>query len=158
MFNEVLYFNHLKIYHLFWIASLILLSTGIALDQNIDNRFTINVGETYYVISYLDLGTLLSLYILFLGLGYWIVHKFMRRELIHSLTILHLVILFGSLLAYGLILTYEKFFLEDDFTAFNKYEIIEEIKMILVILVVFFSQPIYAINLVIGIFRERRLI
>ena len=66
-------FNNLKIYHVFWIASLILLSTGIALDQNIDNRFTINVGETYYVISYLDLGTLLSLYILLLGLGYWIV-------------------------------------------------------------------------------------
>lgn len=66
-------FNNLKIYHVFWIASLILLSTGIALDQNIDNRYTINVGDTYYVISYLDLGTLLSLYILLLGLGYWIV-------------------------------------------------------------------------------------
>ena len=151
-------FNNLKIYHVFWIAALLLLLTGIALHQNIDNRFTINVKDIYYVIAYLDLGILLSLYFLFLGIWYWIVQKFMRRKLIQSLTILHLVILFGSLLAYGLILTYEKIFLADDFTAFNNYEIIEEIKMILVILVIFFSIPIYAINLAIGIFRERRLI
>ena len=151
-------FNNLKIYHVFWIAALLLLLTGIALDQNIDNRFTVNVKDIYYVIAYLDLGILLSLYFLFLGIGYWIVQKFMRRKLIQSLTILHLVILFGSLLAYGLILTYEKIFLADDFTAFNSYEIIEEIKMISVILLVFFSQPIYAINILIGIFRERKLV
>ncbi len=146
----------IKTYNLFWLVALIILMIGLIQDHFEDNTFDINIHDTYFVIAHLHFAIFLSLTYYLIGLGYWIVQKAMKRKLINVLTIIHSAILNGSFLVYWLVIGYSKAFLETPFPLFDNYQLINQTLVILTILILLIGQPIYIINLTIGIFKKQK--
>jgi len=148
----------LKVYHYFWITSLLILTIGFLGKSLFDDMFDVNVGDTYYVIGHRDLTLLLSFCYLILGSGYWFVQKALKKKLVNFLTLIHCIILFGSFLVYWLVYFYSNVIEKKPFPLFDNYELINKSLLIIIILVIFIAQPIYIVNLLIGIFRKRSAI
>ncbi len=146
----------IKIYNLFWLVALIILVIGLIQTNNEDTTFDINIHDTYFVIAHFYIALFLSLTYYLIGLGYWVVQKAMKRKLINVLTIIHSVILNGSFLVYWLVIGYSKVFFETPFPLFDNYQLINQTLVILSILILFVGQPIYIINLIIGIFKKQK--
>lgn len=146
----------IKIYNLFWLIGLVILMIGLVQNRIEDTTLDINIHDTYFVISHFYVALFLSLAYYLTGLGYWIVQKAMKRKLINVLTIIHSVILNGSFLVYWLVIGYSKVFLETRFPLFDNYQLINETLLILSILILLVGQPIYIINLTIGIFKKQK--
>ncbi len=144
----------IKIYNLFWLVALIILVIGLIQTRNEDTTFDINIHDTYFVIAHFYVALFLSLAYYLIGLGYWIVQKAMKRKLINVLTIIHSAILNGSFLVYWLVIGYSKAFLYTPFSLFNNYQLINQTLVILTVLILLIGQPIYIINLIIGIFKK----
>ena len=144
----------IKIYNLFWLVALIILMIGLIQTHNEDTTLDINIHDTYFVIAHFYVALFLSLAYYLIGLGYWIVQKIMKRKLISILTIIHSAILNGSFLVYWLVIGYSKVFSETPFPLFDNYQLINQTLVILSILILFVGQPIYIINLIIGIFKK----
>lgn len=149
------YFKKVRIYHYFWIVSILILIIGFSLSEE---TIDINIHDTYFVIASLHLTYILSISYFLLGLGYWIVKKVFKRNLIKSLTIIHSVILIGSFFIYWLMFFYyqlkpkNKIFplLDDGSFEMNIMIIYSSILILLV------AQPIYVINILIACFRKRK--
>lgn len=148
--------RNIKIYNLFWSVALLILIIGLIQNNNEDNTFDINIHDTYFVIAHLYFALFLSLAYYLTGLGYWLVQKAMKRKLIDLLTIIHSTILNGSFLVYWLVIGYSKSFLNTPFPRFDNYQLINQTLVILTILILLIGQPIYIINLVIGIFKKEK--
>jgi heme/copper-type cytochrome/quinol oxidase subunit 1 len=148
--------RNIKIYNLFWLVALIILVIGLIQTNNEDTTFDINIHDTYYVIAHFYIALFLSLTYYLIGLGYWVVQKAMKRKLINVLTIIHSVILNGSFLVYWLVNGYSKAFFETPFPLFDNHQLINQTLVILSILILFVGQPIYIINLIIGIFKKQK--
>lgn len=156
MNENFLNLKKIKIYNLFWLVASIILLIGLIQDHTEDNTFDINVHDTYFVIAHFYVALFLSLGYYLTGLGYWIVQKAMKKKLIIGLTLIHSVILNGSFLVYWLVIAYSKAFLESPFPLFDNYQLINRTLIILSILILFIGQPIYIINLTIGVFKKRK--
>lgn len=145
-----------KIYNLFWLVALIILIIGLIQTNNEDTTFDINIHDTYFVIAHIYAALFLSLAYYLMGLGYWIVQKVMKRKFVRVLTIIHSAILNGSFLVYWLLIGYSRSFPDTTFVLFDNYELINLTLVVLTVLILLIGQPIYIINLMIGIFRKRK--
>jgi heme/copper-type cytochrome/quinol oxidase subunit 1 len=151
-----MHLKEIKIYHCFWIISILIVIIGLIKNlSSEDNVFDINIHDTYYVISNLDLTVFLSFLYFLNGFGYWIVQKKLKKNLIKSLTIIHSLILIGGFISYWLVLGYSKLFIKSPFPLFDDYVIINQTLVIIASLIVAIGIPIYSINLMIGIFKKR---
>lgn len=145
---------NIKTYHLFLALALIILFIGIIANES---TLDINIHDTYFVISFRDLSfVLFSLYFLS-GIGYWLVGEIFKKNLIKTLTIIHTVILIGSFLIYWIIVGFYQIspIKKDSVPLFYDNELENIILVISAILVVFIAQPLYIINLLIGLFRKK---
>lgn len=129
---------------LFWITSIILLAISFRF-YNIpesENTFFINIYDTFVVLQKFQFLLFLALFYFLLGFGYWLVKK-VKGRLKPILSFAHALIMFGSLIIYG-------------FFALLNSESLNFIFSVSAICVIFIAQPIYVINLMIGIFNWRR--
>jgi heme/copper-type cytochrome/quinol oxidase subunit 1 len=147
----------IKIYHSFWIITILILIIGIYINNSTENSiFDLNIHDTYYVITNFDLSILLSFLYFINGFGYWFVEKKLNRKLIKSLTIIHSIIFIGGFITYWLVYLYVKMNSNKSFPLFDDYETINETLVIIFILIVAIGIPIYIINLLIGIIFKRK--
>lgn len=113
----------------------------------------INVHDTYYVIAYNQLANLSAFIFGIIGIVYWILLK-SRIRLFKGLNFTHILLTFGSLL-FAYIYSLFKFS-ESEFPLFDetsKVLVIQTIALILVTL----GQLIFFINVIIGLFRKRKI-
>lgn len=144
----------IKVYHLFWIVTVLILLIGLSEINNPDSVICLNIYDTYYVISHYHLSIVLFLSFFLMGLGYWLVQKIFQKQLLKILTIIHSVILIGSFVFYWVILFYCKLFLTDPFALLNSSNLINITLFFELLLIVFIGIPVYIINLLIGLFRK----
>lgn len=107
-----------------------------------ENTFFINIYDTFLILQKFQFLLFLALFYFLLGFGYWLVKK-VKGRLNFTLSIIHVIIMFGSLIIYG-------------FFALLNSESLNLIFSITGICVIFIAQPIYVINLMIGIFNWRK--
>lgn len=89
-----------KPHYIFFIVSLLILIAGIVLNTTIaDNTIAINIHDTYYVITYLDVAIVLSGVCLIIGLVYYLILK-AGLKLNNTLSSVHTFITIGSLILY----------------------------------------------------------
>ncbi|MBA9073560.1 heme/copper-type cytochrome/quinol oxidase subunit 1 [Flavobacterium gossypii] len=148
----------IKVYHYFWITSILILIIGIFKNSSIENStFDFNIHDTYFVISSLDLALLLSFLYFLNGFGYWFVQKKLKRSLIKSLTLIHSIILIGGFVTYWIVYAYSELNTNKSFPLFDDYEIINKTLVIIFLLIVLIGIPVYITNLLIGIIRKKNL-
>lgn len=152
--NEIMNFKRLKVYHYFWLTSLLIFMIGFYIQNLPDSTLDINIHDTYYVIEQIHLTILIAVFYFLTGCGYWFVEKILKKKLFNILTIIHCVILFGSFICYWLVYLYSKLFPSKPFPLFDNYGLINKTLLISFLLIVFIGLPIYFINLLIGIFRK----
>ncbi len=115
----------------------------------------INIHDTYYVIEHFLLAEILFLGYLFLGLGYWLVEKILKKQLIPILTKIHTSILIGSFLIYWIVIFCIKISFNENDIFNNSYEIINITLMIMFLAIIFIAQPVYVINILVALFRKK---
>ena len=133
-----------KIHYLFWLVGGIILLAAYRFGNlpAPDNLLTVDVYDTYFVVEFFQFALFLSLFYFLLGFGYWLVKR-VNGRLNSVLTYVHALIMFGSVLAYGIALAARS-------SATNS------ILVISILAVVLIAQPIYVINLMVGIFNWRK--
>ncbi|KAF2337832.1 cbb3-type cytochrome c oxidase subunit I [Flavobacterium nitrogenifigens] len=147
--------RNLKSYHYFWIVSSIILLIGLSNLKNEDSTIDVNIHDTYYVIEHFLLAEILFFGYLFLGLGYWLVEKILKKQLISILTRIHTSILIGSFLVYWIVILYTKILSKEDDIFNNSYEKINITLMTMFLAIIFIAQPIYITNILIALFRKK---
>lgn len=151
--------KEIKIYQCFWIVSILIVIIGLIKNLSAeDDGLDINIHDTYFVISNLDLTLFLSFLYFLNGFGYWIVQKKLKRNLVKSLTYIHSLILIGGFVSYWLVLGYSKLFLESPFPLFDNQQITNQTLVIIASSIVLIGIPIYCINLIIGILKKEKTI
>ncbi len=109
----------------------------------------INVHDTYFVFSQIDLIILISILFGIIGLGYWIMLK-ANRKLFKWLNLIHIVFtLGGTLLIWILSQFFREAIMEFDFN--NNLALV----IYLIALIIIFGQIIYLINIINGIIRKQ---
>lgn len=145
-----------KVYHTFYFFSLIIVIIGIAAEKS---ALYINIHDTYYVLPFPDVSFVLFLFFFLNGIGYWLTIKIFKKKLIKALTILHTSILIGSFICYWIVVGYNKYFSlsRDSFPLFDYQELDITVLAFSTMLVIFIAQPVYIVNLLIGIFRKKTI-
>jgi heme/copper-type cytochrome/quinol oxidase subunit 1 len=145
--------NKIKVYHLFWAVAIIVLLIGLILN---DGTLDINVHDTYFIASYRDITVVLFLFFFLNGIGYWLVTKIFKKQLVRFLTSIHSFIVIGSFIIYWTVIAYYKYLVvKESFPLFYYKELENIILAFSAILIVFVAQPLYIINLLIGLFRKK---
>lgn len=148
-------FNKTRAYHFFFLVTLLTAIIGIKSFYE-DTTLVINVYDTYYVISDLDVAILLCIMYFLQGLGYWFVQKVMKRNLVSWLTTVHTFILIGSFVYYWIFLAYYEFLENPPGPLFSNFlRSLNVTLTILTLLIICIGLPAYIVNLFIGIFRRR---
>lgn len=147
----------IKVYDSFWITAILILIIGFVLSNDPESTLDINIHDTYFVIANYHLTILLFTSYFLMGLGYWLVQKLFKKQLLKSLTIIHTVILLGSFIIYWGAFFYGKLFLQNPVFPefFDDRQLMNIILIDEVLLIVFVATPIYIINLLIGLFRKK---
>lgn len=145
----------IKVYHLFWIVSLLIIIIG-ALQSRDPNAFLdINIHDTYYVIGNFHCTVLLFICYFLMGTGYWIVQKVIKKRLVKFLTITHSTILIGSFIFYWIIsFINPQTYSNSNFPLLYDFQSINIVLVTELMLILFIATPIYIINLLIGLFRK----
>lgn len=146
--------NKIQVYHIFWLVTLLSVVIGITKFNNSSGVVDIPVANMYYVITYFNLSLIIALIYFLLGAGYWIVMKIFSKKLVKPMTIFHSSILIGSFVAYWLVVIYQMLFMEFS-PMYLKYRIISETLFGLILLIIVIAQPVYIINLLIGLFSKK---
>ncbi|PBJ14275.1 hypothetical protein [Flavobacterium sp. ACN6] len=152
-------FQKIKVYHLFWIVSILIIIIGIVQSNDPNAILDINIHDTYYVIANFDSTVFLSLCYFLMGFGYWLLQKVFKKQLVRFLTLIHSIILIGSFILYWIVFFYKPLYYRND--NFPLIEDLQSLNVVLVtelFLIVLFATPIYIINLLIGIFRKSKTI
>lgn len=139
-----------KVYWLFWIIAFVYLNFTMY-DIAIGGTSDINIYDTYVVYETYYFPLLITVAFSLSGLGYWLIIVKLKRQLIKWLTLIHTIILIGSILSYWLIRAYETYFLSEESNNFYATRMTLLISAFLIIIV---AQPIYVINLVISLFKK----
>ena len=141
----------IKVYHLFWIvALLILISTDP--EETID----INIHDTYFVISNLYVGVILFLIYFLMGLGYWLIQRVFKKQLIKTLTIIHSSIFLGSFIVFWITIFSARLF-ANSFPQYEYYSIINIVLTIIFLGMLFIASPIYITNLLLTLVRKNNI-
>lgn len=149
-----------KVYDLFWITAILILIIGFIYQINDpESTLDVNIHDTYFVIANYHLTILLFASYFLMGLGYWLVQKLFKKQLLKSLTIIHTVILLGSFIIYWGAFFYGKFFLQNpEFPLFfDGHQLMNIIMIDELLLIVFVAMPIYIVNLLISLFRKKNI-
>ncbi|MBB4801978.1 heme/copper-type cytochrome/quinol oxidase subunit 1 [Flavobacterium nitrogenifigens] len=146
-------FQKVKVYHLFWITALIILLIGICISED---TLDVNIHDTYFVIRYFEISIVLFTLYFLMGLGYWIVQKIFKKQLIHPLTVIHSFILIGSFLIYWGIFLYNKLFRDNDFPLFDNYLLINLVLTSEIFVILFIASPIYIANFMIAFLKKEK--
>ncbi|WP_024770899.1 cbb3-type cytochrome c oxidase subunit I [Aquimarina macrocephali] len=118
------------------------LSRGAVLD--------INIHDTYYIIDYFYLATLISILFGIIGLGYWIMQK-VNRKLSKWLNWAHIVLTFGGVILVPILnQLYRKEIIEYKFN--NNLTLVITVIILLMIL----GQLIFPINIIYGLIKNRK--
>lgn len=145
----------IKVYHLFWIVSVLIILIGLVLNNDPNSIFDINIHDTYFVISNYHISIILFLFYFLTGFGYWIIQKVFKKQLVQFLTISHSIILIGSFILYWIIyFCSARHQVNSNFSLYDDYLSINTVLVCEFFLIVFVATPIYIINLLIGIFRK----
>ncbi|MFS4469707.1 cbb3-type cytochrome c oxidase subunit I [Maribacter sp. 2210JD10-5] len=138
-------------YLIFFIAAAVTMLVGIL---SRDATLDINIHDTYFIIGYLHLAVLISIFFGLIGLGYWIMHK-MNKRLSMWLNWTHILLTIGGLIV--LFMTPYFSFTFKDQSAFPLFDELERKNLIMIstISLMIIAQFIYLINLIIGMFRTR---
>lgn len=80
--------------HYIFLPAIPILFLGF-IDQ--EKNLSLNIHDTYFVFSFIDLMYLISIIFLIIGLGYWFMSKY-HRQLSFWLNVLHISLTFGGLL------------------------------------------------------------
>ncbi|MBE8726714.1 hypothetical protein [Flavobacterium hungaricum] len=147
MFN----LQKIKIYHVFWIVSLLIIVIALLLGK--EATVDVNIHDTYFVLGNYDFAIILFFAYFITGLGYWLVQKKLNKRLVNYLVIIHSVILIGSFVLYWGVFFYTKLFIHSDFPLYDGYLTLNTILVIAFLVIIFIATPIYIINLLIGLFR-----
>ena len=115
-----------------------------------DGVLDINVHDTYYVIAYIHLSTMISIFFGIIGLGYWIMLK-ANRKLSKWLNLIHIALTFGGIL---LIWILAQLFRE----SIMEYEFNNNLTLAiyLIALIAVFGQIIYPINIIYGLIKKNK--
>lgn len=141
-------FQKIKIYHLFWIVALLIL---ISTDP--EETLDINIHDTYFVISHLYAAVILFLIYFSMGLGYWLIQRVFKKELIKSLTIIHSSLFLGSFIVFWITIFSVRFF-ANSFPQYEYYSIINIVLTIIFLVTFFIASPIYITNLLLALIRK----
>jgi heme/copper-type cytochrome/quinol oxidase subunit 1 len=145
--------KNIKVYHLFWFVAVIILLIGII---NPNETLDINIHDTYFVIGYLHVSFVLFLFYFLNGFGYWSIQKVIKKQLVKSLTLIHSVILIGNFILYWVIFLYGKlFFTNHNSPLFDDFQFVNLACSLGIVLTTFVALPIYIVNLLIVIFRNK---
>jgi heme/copper-type cytochrome/quinol oxidase subunit 1 len=128
-------------HRLFWLSIPAILLLSIV---GTNNTLDLQLHDTYFVVSAMHLGLLLSALLGFMGLLYWL---FRNRCLVNWMTAAHVIsTILGFVLLSGTGLIYNG-------RAASEYRTVNQL-LFIVILAVLLSQLIFMVNLVIGIVRK----
>ncbi|TDP02101.1 hypothetical protein [Flavobacterium sp. 245] len=147
-------FRKIKVYHLFWCVSLLIIIIGILQNNDLKATLDVNIHDTYYVVRNSDATVLLFICYFLMGTGYWLIQRIFKKDLVKFLTIIHSFILIGSFLFYWIIFFYNKRLEETTFPLYDNFWTVNVTLVIEFLLILFIATPIYIINLLIGIFRK----
>ncbi len=133
--------------HLIFLLSIpIIILFGIL---NRNEMLDINVHDTYFVFSQIDLTILISILFGIIGIGYWIMLK-ANRKLSKWLNLIHITLTFGGiLLIWILAQLFRESIMEYNFNNNLTFGIY------LIALIAIFGQLIYPINIISGIIKNR---
>src|SRR6218665_2293026 len=147
----------IKVYHLFWITSLIILLIGIVQNSNPNAVLDINIHDTYFVIRNIDNAVLLFTWYFLIGLAYWLVQKKLKKELTKYLTSIHITILIGSFIFYCIAAILSDLQRKDiTYKYFDDGDIIRIIITSEWLILVFISTPLCILNLLTACFRKNK--
>ena len=133
--------------HLIFLLSIpIIILFGIL---NRNEMLDINVHDTYFVFSQIDLTILISILFGIIGIGYWMMLK-ANRKLSKWLNLIHITLTFGGiLLIWILAQLFRESIMEYNFNNNLTFGIY------LIALIAIFGQLIYPINIISGIIKKR---
>ncbi|WP_347175558.1 hypothetical protein [Polaribacter uvawellassae] len=133
--------------HLIFLLSIpIIILFGIL---NRNEMLDINVHDTYFVFSQIDLTILISILFGIIGIGYWIMLK-ANRKLSKWLNLIHITLTFGGiLLIWILAQLFRESIMEYNFNNNLTFGIY------LIALIAICGQLIYPINIISGIIKKR---
>ena len=149
MFKMIL--QKIKVYHLFWIAALLIL---ISTDP--EGTMDINVHDTYFIIPHLYGSIFLFLIYFIMGLGYWVIKKVFKKELIKPLTIIHSSIFLGSFIIFWITIFSVRLF-TNSFSQYDYYSLINIVLVTIFLLMFFIASPIYITNLLAALIRKNNI-
>jgi len=131
---------------IFLLAIPIIILIGILSGESV---LDINVHDTYYVIAHFHLAILISILFGIIGIGYWIMQK-ANRKLSKWLNWTHIGITFGGIL---IVLILTQFYRNE----LMEYEFNNNLTFFvtLFILLVFFAQLIFPINIIYGLIKKK---
>jgi heme/copper-type cytochrome/quinol oxidase subunit 1 len=135
---------------IFWISIPIIILIGFI---NGNEPLFINLPNSYFVIEHLFIRILLPILFGIIGFGYWFMQK-EKRKLSKRLNLIHSFLTIG-----GLILIWILQLIRDNSPESTLAEFIYKenlnVAMYIVILIVFFGQIIYPINLISGLIKKQ---
>ncbi len=150
-----MHFRKFKVYHLFWIVSLLILIIGFLQNNDPKAALDINIHDTYFVVRNVDATVFLFICYFFMGTGYWLLQKILKKHLVPFLTFIHSFILIGSFLLYWVVFFYHpQTQINPNFPLLYDFQNINIVLVSELLLILFVATPIYIINLLIGIFRK----
>jgi heme/copper-type cytochrome/quinol oxidase subunit 1 len=147
----------IKVYHLFWIVALLIGIIGILQNNNPQASLDINIHDTYFVMRNTDTTIFLFVCYFSIGLGYWLLQKVFKKQLVLFLTLIHSIILIGSFILYWILFFYNQKFNDPTFPLYGNYWSINTILLLEFLLILFVATPVFLINLLIGIFRKNKI-
>lgn len=143
----------IKVYHLFWMVSLLIL-----LSHNPEGTMDINIHDTYYVIPHLYGTTVLFLSYFLMGVGYWLVQKILKKQLIKPLTIIHSSIFIGSFILFWMVILYTKIVANNNFPLDDHHAIVNIILIVEFLLMLIIALPLYTTNLLLALLKRKETI
>ena len=116
--------------------------------------FDLQLHDTYFAIAGLPLILFISLVMIVLGLGYWFVSR-MKGRLVRPLTIIHLVATIGGFVLLLTCLAITSTFTNQQSSFLESFQSVSY-GISIALLSILLAQPIYLLNLAIGLYRNTR--
>ncbi|KAF2340922.1 hypothetical protein [Flavobacterium tistrianum] len=147
-------FNKIKVYHLFWIVSILVLIIGFIKSFYPNSFLDINIHDTYYIISNLAITASLFFLYFFMGSGYWLIEKVFKKQLTKPLTVIHSIILIGSFMIYWFLFLYYKLIANNDFSLADDSLVLNLVLILEIFVILFVATPIYIANFMMSFLRK----
>ncbi|KZS40876.1 hypothetical protein AWE51_24700 [Aquimarina aggregata] len=139
-----------KPYIILWALIPIMLIYGFSLG---DTTLDLNIHDTYYVISKVQIWYGIAHLFAIYGILYWIFINF-NRKMINSLTSIHL---FSTIIGLIILTILSPLFNQEsaNFQKENNYEAFVFFSQLIIVLIMLLAQFLFFVNMGIGIFRKQ---